>query len=345
MTRAIITTTINPPQNVDAWERQLSPGDMIIVAGDLKTPHEPWEEWENEQEKVLRRYLSPADQENWQVSSIIGWNSIQRRNIALLYALCQKPDFITTIDDDNWPVEDEFFKEIPQPRARFYTDDGWWDPGSLCVPQVRHRGMPFGVYPDYEDERVKFEEESVIGVWAHLWLDDPDIDAMERIVKNPQVAMVNTASALAADTWAPFNSQSTTYDAKIASIMPVLPFVGRMDDIWASYIARSVMDTTPWRVYYGPPLVRQTRNEHDLFKDLQGEMIGYEHTLAFTEFLRKQSKWLAGWTERPDIIGRYFYMARRIFESDELPYFPRKTSRFMLAWCKDVRSALRLWQP
>jgi len=342
MTRAIITTTINPPQNVDAWEVQLRSGDMIIVAGDMKTPHEEWVEWEKGESTILRRYLPPAKQEEWEVSKIIGWNSIQRRNIALLYAMCQKPDTITTIDDDNWPVDDQWFDRFPRPTYTWYSDSGWWNPGRMCRPMIRHRGMPFGVsgagLTGTKDRLVGWHR---IGVWASLWLDDPDIDAMERIVNDPQIDEITEDRVLDFGTWAPFNSQSTTYRAELAPIMPVLPFVGRMDDIWASYIARAIMDTIDVHVCYGEPLVRQVRNPHNLLADLQGEMIGYEHTAQFCERLRLWGSKLNDWKEQPDNIGRYFYMARRIFDDPTLDWFPRRTSRFMLAWCRDVRTALK----
>ena len=50
----------------------------------------------------------------------------------------------------------------------------------------------------------------------------------------------------------------------------VLPFVGRMDDIWGGYLLQARF---PDCVVYGPPTVYQARNEHDLVRDLEGEMI------------------------------------------------------------------------
>ena len=41
-----------------------------------------------------------------ELSDAIGWNSIQRRNIGLLYAYEQGADVIATVDDDNIPYDD-----------------------------------------------------------------------------------------------------------------------------------------------------------------------------------------------------------------------------------------------
>jgi hypothetical protein len=49
--------------------------------------------------------------------------------------------------------------------------------------------------------------------------------------------------------------------------------VGRMDDIFASYI----LQKKGFNVVFGPPTVYQDRNEHDLTEDMKKEYIGYEN--------------------------------------------------------------------
>jgi hypothetical protein len=337
MTRAIITTTINPPKNMDAWEQQLSPGDFIVVAGDLKTPHDEWFTWRDKSTNVVRTYLHPNDQTHWHVSEPTGWNSIQRRNAALLHAMhaLQGEGTITTIDDDNWPLktDSDWFGRLPQPAHHWIASNGWWNPGDMCRPEVRHRGLPFGIETCHKMHIMgKIPR---IGVWASLWHGDPDIDAMERIVNDPIVDDINPYPVvLGAGTWAPFNSQSTTYLAELAPIMAVLPHVGRMDDIWASYIARAVMDRLDYHVCYGEPLVRQERNPHNLLADLKGEMIGYEHTLELTEQLRFRSQFVLG---SDSLLDAYKLVTDNLQKFD---WFPRDTIRFIDAWQKDVRMVL-----
>ena len=62
----------------------------------------------------------------------------------------------------------------------------------------------------------------------------------------------------------------------------MLPHVGRMDDIWASYF---VQEKFPNSVIYNTPSVYQERNEHDIVLDLEREVIGYRNTL---KLLKKQ---------------------------------------------------------
>jgi hypothetical protein len=81
MKKIVVTTTINPPTeallkyaSLDGWH--------VIVAGDLKTPHDLFSSLENV------TYLSPhyQEQEYPVLSELIGWKCIQRRNFAILEA-------------------------------------------------------------------------------------------------------------------------------------------------------------------------------------------------------------------------------------------------------------------
>ncbi len=100
MKKIIATTTINPP--TEALLKYASMPDWhVIVAGDLRTPHELYNNLENV------TYLTPEKQENDYpvLSELIGWRCIQRRNFAILEAYKQGADIIAIIDDDNIPYE------------------------------------------------------------------------------------------------------------------------------------------------------------------------------------------------------------------------------------------------
>ena len=92
MKYALITTTINIPYNLEAYCKDIAaycPNQVeIIVAGDKKTPVEIEDFLENLQIKydIEISYLAPEDQEKMypEYSGFLGWNTIQRRNIAML---------------------------------------------------------------------------------------------------------------------------------------------------------------------------------------------------------------------------------------------------------------------
>lgn len=298
MKRALITTTINVPTILRTWAKMLSPGDHIIVTGDHKSPHKTIHALMNEIDEttgIVTTYLEPEDQMGWKSSEVIGWNCIQRRNIALLEALSVKPDYIITVDDDNRPSSSDWVNAVDKIMSDdtsygpvVSANDGWFNVGDLCVPRVTHRGYPL----DRRHQNHTFEDVKVvhrakpIGVFASLWTGDPDIDAIERIVDRPNVVDINDDVILEKGTWCPFNSQATAYRTEVAPMMLMWPGCGRYDDIWSSYAARAAMDAIGWYVWYGFPLVHQDRNEHNLVTDMKNEMFGYEYTPRLIGVLR-----------------------------------------------------------
>ena len=65
------------------------------------------------------------------------------------------------------------------------------------------------------------------------------------------------------------------------------PCVGRMDDIWPSYVVRRIADHLGDAVAYGFPIVTQERNPHDLFRDLDDERLGMRLGDDFCAALKK----------------------------------------------------------
>jgi len=57
-------------------------------------------------------YLTPDEQCKYKCSELLGWNTITRRNIALLEALRWGADVIITVDDDNIPLSSTYFHDF-----------------------------------------------------------------------------------------------------------------------------------------------------------------------------------------------------------------------------------------
>jgi len=348
--RALITTTVTVPENLRHWRDQLDDEDVIVIAGDQKTPHD-------DVFKLLddlpghNIYLRPTDQERWRCSEPTGWSCVQRRNIALLEALKEGADTITTVDTDNYPLGPRWFQEADRALATTFARTsqvqpkhsdvpGWYDPGILCNPSVHHRGMPVS---ELHGPRAISEFEATdlrIGVVASLWLEDPDVSACERIAVDPVVTSVIGVTTLSGTTWAPFNSQATTYRREVAPVMAVWPHVGRYDDIWGSYLARAAFMVTGHSVYYGYPLVRQQRHPHDLLRDLREEMFGMRYTEELVAELYHAAVGVGSITRlrAPNLVevGRQLTVRLGRFE-----WMPPNTLRFFDAWFKDVEEAMQ----
>jgi len=340
MKTALITTTISTPKVLKLY-RSIDPDVIFIVAGDRKSPHEEICSLIKTLGNAI--YYSDADQERlgYRCSEIIGWNKIMRRNVSLLQAIRYGADIIVSIDDDNIPLDHNYFSDLRSVLTSEYSglmassERHWFNVGEFLNPPVYHRGFPY----DYRHIDLNIHLSSVcglkVGVAAGLWLGDPDIDAMERITNRPIVHQLSEVlhSGLVVDNacFTPFNSQNTAYLQELAPLMMVLVGVGRYDDIWASYIAERVMMETDYHVHFGKPFVWQERNPQNLWKNLKDELFGMEYTTRFCEDL------LAANLGEGSVLDKL----RRLYEHLRgAGYLPPVVHELGKAWCEDVETAM-----
>jgi len=88
-------------------------------------------------------------------------------------------------------------------------------------------------------------------------------------------------------TFAPFNSQVTTWDAALLPLM-YLPqtCTFRMTDIWRSFIAAHLLQQNHYSLVFTQASAFQERNEHDLLKDFSDEVPGYTRNSSLAETIR-----------------------------------------------------------
>lgn len=353
MKTAVIMPSIRVPQNLRSWAELLGEGDQVIIAGNENSPHDEIEialvTAAAKYPTVSFDYLRPSDKRctsSW-INDYIESNHTHRRNFALLEALHAGADVIITVDDDNFPATytwvDDAKRLLAEPNSRPVVNSasGWFDPGQLCEPPTVHRGYPISQrqQPGMFTTTIPSEAHHLrIGVVAGLWLGDPDIDAMERIVNDPVIHGISSSATLAHGTWGPFDSQSTAVCRQLAPLMFMWTDVGRYDDIWCSYLMRAIMDVTGYHVTYGEPLVRQERNPHNLLRDLKDEMFGYEHTEDLCSFLRDMSEELklkrSETPEHSNPWAMFKYVVDQLGWSCR--FLPDRTILGLKAWIKDV---------
>ncbi len=276
---AIVTTTIYPVS--EATKKFVTFKDWhLYIVGDTKTPHKEYIEFADKHYNVT--YLSPEYQEqNYkEISDIIGWKSIQRRNIGFLEALKNGAQIIASVDDDNIPLDD-WGKNIMigKPTNVYYyeSDEIAFDPiGVTNYPNLWHRGFPIQNLHN-RSTKYKITRKTITpDIQADFWNGDPDIDAVCRLEHKPMCFFDDKYFPLATNTFSPFNSQNTFFSREALKkyfVVPI-PGIGRMDDIWSSYYLESL----GFKVIYNKATVFQDRNIQDLTKNLTMEYIGYEKT-------------------------------------------------------------------
>ena len=282
----IVTTTINSPTLATKKFAAMKDWTLIVV-GDTKTPHLEYEELDC-------IYLSPDIQQtiDSDLSDSIGWKSIQRRNIGFLYAYNQGADIVATVDDDNIPYDD-WGKNLLVGQTiecdLYEPSQNVFDPLSVTnTPDIWHRGFPIDLLGKRHEVEYKGKTNRKVLVQADLWDGDPDIDAMARLTMKP-IVKYDVESPYCSNKIAPFNSQNTFLSREVIPYYAVLPHVGRMDDIWGSYILQHYF---PNSVVYNKASVYQDRNVQDLITNLEKEVIGYRNTYSLLKDLKNYMEYL-----------------------------------------------------
>jgi hypothetical protein len=303
MIKFIVTTTINSPTIATHKFIEIAKRDgwKFVVVGDTKTPHE-------EYEKLDCIYLDPDKQAEMypELSEIIGWKTIQRRNIGFVYAYNHGAEVVATVDDDNipydnWGTDLYIGKEV---EVDYYTNKELlvFDPLSVTnQSNLWHRGFPIDLLPYKNLIEYKGKKKITPLIQADLWDGDPDIDAMCRLSFKP-IVKFDTTSPFAAAEISPFNSQNTFIHRDALKHYAVWPYVGRMDDIWGGYYAQKMIGAD--KLIYNRASVYQDRNVQDLITNLEKEIIGYRHTLDFTKFPNTTSNYIPAKTK--EFLDIYF---------------------------------------
>jgi len=296
----IVLTTINHPTEATLKFCQIAQDKdfNLIIVGDTKTPHEEYHNLSRRFDRV--HYLDPKLQDDLypELSNIIGWKTIQRRNIGFVHAYRLGSDIIATVDDDNIPY-DNWGDNILIGKtisADFYkTNLDFFDPLSVTNHNdLWHRGYPIELVPNKNNIEYGGKQTITPLVQADLWDGDPDIDAICRLSKKP-IVKFDTQAPYFSNKLSPFNSQNTFIHRSIMKYYCVFPFVGRMDDIWPSYIIQYYF---PNSVIYNKASVYQDRNIQDLITNLEKEVIGYRFTLKMLNDMDNYIKYLPEDTQK-----------------------------------------------
>jgi hypothetical protein len=307
----LATTTINEPLLLTKYAADAKEYATInnceiffVVAGDRKTP---------ESSRILCEkisgdtgieieYLDPNEQlticsGEKNLTALLKWDCIQRRNIAGLRSLQKGAEIIMYIDDDNHITNGNYFADhlhefISQNNQIESSSNGYLNImrsaiGNGVGNRTYPRGFPFALRdssPKVEISTAQYK----VAANAGLWLEEADIDAVTRIATKPIVDSYNISenATLALGTWTPINSQNTAFLAKFMPGYFLSSEVGRYDDIYAGYVFQKLTNHFGYSTSYGKPIVTQHRNEHDLLIDLQHELSGMRNIDFIVEFIR-----------------------------------------------------------
>lgn len=289
---------------------------LVWVIGDHKTPPECAALCHQaDQMGMETHYLDIATQDVWGAAHPdlyrrIPYNNETRRNIGYLKALENGCERLISIDDDNFPLENDFIlghmqtgsswdADVIRSNNRFYNicEHLTFNNGSAIFP----RGYPFELRRGLNDYQLtRPHNSSLIGVTAGLWLRDPDVDATTWLNHAPQASAYNGPDlfVLDQDTWSPINTQNTSVIRELIPAFLCIPMgfpvpggrIERYGDIWGGYFLQAVMAGTPYHAAFGMPIVEHRRNPHNYLDDLRHEYWGMILTDWLLHHLRSDFK-------------------------------------------------------
>lgn len=284
MKTALVLTTINYPEVLRLY-RACEPHVRFFVIGDRKSDDAATQALIDTIPNSAYYGIERQREMGFGHNAFLPENCIQKRNLGFLEALKWGAEAIVSIDDDNINLDLAYFAHMECKLK--WTFNGlmfegvpgsWFDAGRLLRPHAKHRGIPHNAW---QQGKLTSAVGRKVGVVAGLCLGDPDIDAVTRMAIRPIVGDVNaigTAGVIVdLGIWTVFNSQNTGVLRELIPAWGMLPHCGRFDDIYASLIVQRIARDRELHVHFGSPLIWQSRNAHDLVKDLRAEIDGYEN--------------------------------------------------------------------
>jgi hypothetical protein len=361
---AIVVTTIFEPAFLDGYVANLRrfgrENVEIIVIIDRKTPASVAERCAHyglicptlaEQEAFLSRF-PPLD-------GRIPYDSDNRRNIGFLMALDRGAELLISIDDDNYALDDvDFVGEhlaagttIDSPETA--SDDGWINICSLLDSSTKDDIFPRG-FPYFARRKSRTISDQAgppapVAINVGLWLSDPDVDAMTRLVQAPNIVSAKPHSLrLGGNTWTPINTQNT---AIVRDAIPAYYYVrmgfslgglriDRYGDILSGYLIQKCLKTRGDAIRIGSPIADHRRTPHNLFKDLYHELAGMvllDDLLPwFVELKIGGGTYAAMYAEVADALESRSSSMRGFVWDDGGAEFLRDTAEHMRAWLEAV---------
>ena len=261
----VITSIQSKTDAVKEFER--ISGWKVIIVGDTSTP----EILSNEKCEYLS--LQSQLQLNFRYPQLCPLNHYARKNIGYLYSFWRGADMIYDTDDDNYPKANW---RIPE----FTSSQTLSSPGKFinCFSaytkeKIWPRGYPLDDIHLNNEFMIQHEPKEV-GVVQGMVDNDPDVDAIYRLIIDKKVQLKNTPPFLINnEKYSPFNSQNTFWRNN-AFICMYLPgsVNSRFSDILRGYVCQRLLREMNLHLCFTPPNVIQYRNEHNLMNDFKAEI-------------------------------------------------------------------------
>jgi len=212
-----------------------------------------------------------------------------RKNLGYLIAISKGAEKIIETDDDNIPMDAFWENRIKQVKAHLLNEKGWVNTYKYFTEShIWPRGFAL---ENILESIPSLDEQTLVEcpVQQGLADDNPDVDAIYRLTF-PLPIVFNKANSIALGNKSvcPFNSQNTTWFKEAFPLLYLPSYCSfRMTDIWRSFVTQRIAWTCNWPILFHQSTVRQERNDHDLMKDFEDEISGYNNNSQIVKSLNE----------------------------------------------------------
>lgn len=340
-TAIVITTVQEPTSCMKVLARQaLAHGLQWIVVGDRKGPDRfslaPAELLTIEQQRGLP----------FKIARLLPEKHYARKNIGYLLAMSRGCECIYETDDDNAPTDAWNIRSLQSEAypVRKRADVHWANVYEAYTSElIWPRGLPLS------RARRRFSEDfelpaapvrAIAPVQQGLANGSPDVDAIWRLVLDHEITFNESPNILLPrGIWCPFNSQNTWWWKEAFPLMYLPSHCSfRMTDIWRSFVAQRCLWELDYELEFHRADVEQMRNEHDLMRDFEQEIVGYLRNENIREVLE-----LCDLSSGPSHVAENLWNCYEALVRAEIMRGPELD--LVEAWIQDCTAALRIEGP
>jgi hypothetical protein len=327
---AVITTIQLPTRAVaELAARLASISAPLVIVGDRKGPPS--------YELPGTRFLSLQDQLDspFELARLLPVGHYTRKNVGYLSAISQGAECLYETDDDNAPLE-RWTARSPQVVAHEVSASGWFN-AYRCFSKenIWPRGLPLDALRSGDAAAVLAKPTRVrAAIQQGLANGSPDVDAIWRLVLDRPFDFDDGPSVvLPPGCWCPFNSQSTWWWPEAFPLLYLPSHCSfRMTDIWRSFVAQRCLWELGQGVVFHAAEVFQARNEHDLMRDFNDEVPGYQRNRKLARVLED--------TQLQPGEGAVADNLRRCYEAlVDAGFFTAAELELLAAWCQGLEQA------
>jgi hypothetical protein len=326
---AVITTIQEPTPAVRALGQRLqAAGAKMFVAGDRKGPAR----FELPGTRFLD--LEAQKQSRFQLGRALPVGHYARKNIAYLAAIAEGAGVLYETDDDNAPLP-SWLPRSQQVDAVAAKASGWVNVyRAFSAGRIWPRGMPLDSIVASMAHPVPLAADSTrvrAPIQQGLANGSPDVDAVWRLVLDAPFDFDDGPSVwLPPGAWCPFNSQSTWWWPDVFPLLYLPSFCSfRMTDIWRSFIAQRCLWELGLGMVFHAPEVFQDRNEHDLMRDFNDEVPGYQRNRELAIVLER-----TGLEPGIDAVGENLGRCYAALTAEG--FFPAQELELVETWLADL---------